>query len=148
MAGHLGNADQWKSFDAAWKALLHSEGITSCHAKDLRHSAKEFKGWSRERRETFEAKANKIIADNLQFGLIAVMRDDDYRQIYKRPANPYKLRQDSKYGLLFRGCLQQIEYAVTQNIFPPAPDLRLDFILEQGHDNTGDVLRLFELAKK
>jgi len=109
---------------------------------------RSLKGWSRERRETFEAKANKIIADNLQFGLIVVMRDDDYRQIYKRPANPYKFRQDSKYGLLFRGCLQQIEYAVTQNIFPPAPDLRLDFILEQGHDNTGDVLRLFELAKK
>jgi hypothetical protein len=147
MGGYLGNEDQWKKFDADWKALLASEGVGGCHAKELIHSAKEFKGWGRQRRDGFLIKAAKVISDALEFGFTAIIRQNDYEEIYKGQPKTFKLREDTMYGILFRGCLLMVELAVTGNRTPP-PDLRLDIVLEQGHKNSGDAIRLFDLAKK
>jgi hypothetical protein len=35
MGGYLGNSNQWEAFNAAWDALLKSEGIKYCHTKHL-----------------------------------------------------------------------------------------------------------------
>jgi hypothetical protein len=147
LGGHLANEQQWKAFDSAWKSLLDSEGVTSCHGKDLRHSAKQFKGWPRQRRDSFVRKSHKIVSETLECGFTAIIRKNDYNSLYKRQPNPHKLREDSMYGVLFRGCLLLVELAVTGNKVPP-PDLRLNFIIEGGNKNSGDVTRLFELAKK
>lgn len=83
MGGYLGKEDQWKAFEVAWKALLNGEGVTVCHADWLMHSAKEFKGWSRDRRTGFLVKAQKAISESLQFGFTAIIRRNDYNELYK-----------------------------------------------------------------
>jgi Protein of unknown function (DUF3800) len=147
MGGYLGNEDQWKKFNSAWKAVLDSEGLTGCHAKALMHSAKEFQGWSRDRRSAFAVKAQEIISESLQFGFTSIIRQNDYNELYKGQPKTFKLREDTIYGILFRGCLLMVELAVTGNQRPP-PDLRLDITLEKGNKNSGDANRLFELAKR
>jgi len=147
MGGYLGNESQWQAFDLAWKSLLASEGITGCHAEQLMHSSKEFQGWSQRRRISFLAKAQKAISEALEFGFTAIIRRNDYKELYKGEQKTFKLREDTMYGILFRGCLLMVEFAVTGNQTPP-PDLRLDIVLEKGHKNSGDVNRLFDLAKK
>ena len=147
MGGYMGNEDQWKAFDAAWKALLSKERIISCHAKPLFHGEAQFRGWPRERREKFRLKVDKIVCETLQFGFTAIIRENDYKQLYKGQPNPRKLREDSQYGLLFRACLHTLESKITGGKVQP-PDFRLDIILEAGHKNSGDVVRLFEVAKK
>jgi hypothetical protein len=147
MGGYLGKEDQWKAFEVAWKALLNGEGVTVCHADWPMHSAKEFKGWSRDRRTGFLVKAQKAISESLQFGFTAIIRRNDYNELYKGQPKTFKLREDTMYGILFRGCLLMVELAVTGNLVPP-PDLRLDIVLEKGHKNSADVNRLFELARR
>jgi Protein of unknown function (DUF3800) len=147
MGGYLGNTEQWDAFNAAWEALLKSEGIQFCHAKDLRHSAKQFKGWSRERREQFILKAYQVRTSHLQLGVTAIIRQNDYETLYKSQPNPRKLRQDTKYGVLFRGCLLVVESAVVR-LQLPTKDLTLNFVMEAGAKNAADAPRLFELAKK
>jgi len=147
MGGHLGNAEQWDAFNPAWEALLKSEGIRSCHAKDLWNRRKQFQGWSIQRRDAFILKAYQIIASTLEFGVTAIVRHDDYNSIYKAQSNPSKLRQDTKYGVLFRACLQIIEGALALHALG-MKDVTLNFVLESGHKNSADAPRLFELAKR
>jgi hypothetical protein len=147
MGGYLGNTEQWDAFNAAWEALIKSEGIQFCHAVDLLHSAEQFKGWSRQRREQFILKAHKVKASHLQLGVTAIIRQNDYDALYKSQPNPRKLRQDTKYGVLFRGCLLVVESAVV-NLQLPTKDLTLNFVMEAGAKNAADAPRLFALAKK
>jgi hypothetical protein len=84
---------------------------------------------------------------HLQLGVTAVIRQNDYENVYKSQRNPRKLRKDTKYGVLFRGCLLVVEGAVVR-LWLPTKDLTLNFVLESGHKNSADVPRLFELPKK
>lgn len=67
--------------------------------------------------------------------------------IYRDQPNPEKVRKDTKYTVLFRGCLLRIESEVVQRE-QPSEDLTLNVVLEEGAKNAGDALRFFELAKK
>jgi hypothetical protein len=147
MGGYLGNNHQWDAFNIAWRTLLGSEGIEFCHAKDLQQGKKQFKDWPVKQRQRFGRDAEAIIEKHLQLGVSSIIRRNDYNFVYKGHRNPNKLREDSKYGVLFRGCLMVVEAAATMNNLP-RKDLKLNFVLEDGHENAGDALRLFELAKR
>jgi hypothetical protein len=147
MGGHLGNTEQWNAFNPAWDELLKSEGIQFCHAKDLRNRKKQFQGWSPQMHDAFILKAYRVIASTLQFGATTIIRQDDYEAIYKTQPNPSRLRKDTKYGVLFRGCLQIMEGAVARSALA-TKDVTLNFVLESGHKNFADAPRLFEVAKK
>ena len=60
--------------------------------------------------------------------------------------NPNRLRKDTKFGVLFRGCLWAILAAVTDNL-EIARQSEVNFVLEAGAKNSGDAARLFQLAK-
>ena len=105
MGGYLGNTDQWDAFDTAWKSLLRAEGIKFSHAKNLKNGTKQFKGWPPARRNALSIKQHELAIQHLQLGFTAIIRENDYRMLYKGQANPGKLRRDSMYGVLFRGCL-------------------------------------------
>jgi Protein of unknown function (DUF3800) len=146
MGGFLANTEQWESFNNEWQSLLKSFGIQSCHAVDLKHHTKQFKGWSVDKRKEFILEANRIIQEQLELGVTTIIRKDDYDSIYKSASNPQKLRKDSKFGVLFRGCLSFIVSVVTTD-FELAKQSTINFILEDGAKNSGDAKRLFELGK-
>lgn len=108
----LETLNNWDAFNPAWEALLKSEGITYCHAKDLKNRKNQFQGWSPQRCDAFIYKAHHIVEQHLEFGATTIIRQDDYDAIYKAHPNPNRLRQDTKYGVLFRGCLHIIEGAI------------------------------------
>jgi hypothetical protein len=146
MGGFLANAAQWESFNNEWQSLLTSFGIPSCHAVELRHRTKQFKGWSVDKRKEFILEANRITEEQLELAVTTIIRKDDYDSIYKSAPNPKKLRKDSKFGVLFRGCLSLIVSAVTTDL-ELAKQSTINFVLEDGAKNSGDAVRLFDLAK-
>jgi len=105
MGGFLANTEQWKRFNKKWFALLKTSGLSYCHGTELAHGTKQFKGWPPSKRKAFQDEANLIILAHLELSVTAVVRKDDYDAIYKAAPNPKKLRKDTKFGLLFRGCL-------------------------------------------
>jgi hypothetical protein len=114
MGGYFGNDHQWDAFNSDWRSLLKSEGVESCHGKYLHYAAKQFKGWERKRRDDFRLKAHRIVDQRLEFGVTAIIRQNDYKDLYKSQPNPRKLRVDSKYVLLLRACLLRVESAIVQ----------------------------------
>lgn len=152
MAGYLGTAEQWGAFDAEWIALLRSAGVGHVHAVDLFKRTRAFKGWSAQQANAFAMQLDGVIARHLQLGFSVIVRDDDYRAIYAGGPKPRRSRLDSKYGVCFRACLAFVPSFVASELRlagegQSAREMTIDFILEEGHRNCGDALRLFELFK-
>ena len=146
MGGFLIRAQKLAAFNEKWHSLLKSSCVQYCHGKELKHRTGQFKGWSLEKRNAFVLEANRIIEKYSEFGFTAIIRKDDYALIYEAAPNPGKLRKDTKFGVLFRGCLWVVLAAVTENL-KLANRSKVNFVLEDGAKNSGDAVRLFKLAK-
>ena len=146
MGGFLGNTEQWERFNDEWRSLLKTSGVSYCHGTELVHGKKQFKDWPFPKRKAFQDEANRIMLGHLELSVTAVIRKDDYDAIYKATPNPSKLRKDTKFGVLFRGCLWAVLGAVTEDL-ERAKQFTVNFVLEDGAKNSADALRLFDLAK-
>ena len=89
----------------------------------------------------------EIVERHLAFGVSAIIRQNDYQLLYRSEANPQRLREDTKYGILFRACLLRIESALAADP-ESAKALSINIVMEDGARNRADASRLFELAKE
>jgi hypothetical protein len=121
MGGYLGNTDQWNAFNSDWQSLLKAEGIEYSHGKDLHHAAKQFQGWPCKRRDGFPLKAHRIVDQHLELGVTAILRQNDYKDLYKGQPNPRKLRKDS----ITTQILYVVSIDVVNAFFPPSGVLLL-----------------------
>lgn len=149
MAGHIAKVGRWQAFDRDWQKMLKREGITHTHAKDIVQGNKEFRGWSTDRREALIQRASKIIRKHTIVGFVASFSNDDYEKHYVAGERTRKFPLDTKYGLCFRLCLQFL-YSRLPEIFPEVPIEKIEIylVLESGHKNAGDALRIFEQFKQ
>src|SRR6185437_3304212 len=70
---------------------------------------------------------------------------DDYKRHYVADDRPKAVQLDSPYGLCFRYCISYIPLLAKQAF--PDRDLQLNFVLESGHKNAGDVVRIYNKIK-
>lgn len=101
MGGYIANSEQWSTFNQDWDKMLSTFGVQFSHAKDLEKGKKQFRGWPRERRKAFVLEADRIVRAHLERGFTAIIRANDYDDIYKNAPNPTLLRKDTKYGCCF-----------------------------------------------
>lgn len=146
LGGWVGRLGQWATFDPLWRKLLKSEQLTHFHSKEFRHGQGEFKGWSAERKNRFVDKAQRVSLKNLEFGFVIALPDATYEQHYVAGDRPRRVQLDSPYGLCFRYMLSMIP-GLAYEAFP-GRKLDINFVLENGHKNAGDVLRIYEKVKK
>jgi hypothetical protein len=79
----------------------------------------------------------------LSYGFAVSLSPKDYRAIYKAQEVPKKIRHDSEYGLCFRMCVHiALQYMATRREEWP-----LTMVLEGGHRNSGDAIRIFDEMK-
>jgi len=152
MAGYVATAEQWGRFEADWTALVRKAGVQNVHAVELFKRTKQFKGWKEEDANALAVELNAVIDRHLQIGFSIIIRGDDYNTIYKTTPHPKRLPKDTKYGVLFRACLAFVpSFIVSQFNEAGQKDTVLqstiNFVLEDGHRNVGDALRLFRLYK-
>jgi hypothetical protein len=151
MAGYIGTQAQWGQFGAAWAAVLRGAGVGHVHAVDLFKRTRQFKGWKAADVNALAVTLDHVIAAHLRLGLSVVVRDDDYKSVY-RAGRQTRQPQDSKYGVCFRASLafapsyiaSELEAAGNSAL---ARETTIDFVLEDGHRNIGDARRLFDLFK-
>lgn len=143
MAGFVGNSRQWRKFQKRVGKLFGRYGVDVFHSVDLRRTDKDFRGWPVDHKLKFLDEFLHIINETLERGVTVFIRDDDYRY-YRNLSWPKGTRRDSKYGLLFRGCLSHMIDVVgnIQNVFEP----RLHVVLERGHTNAQDAVRIYDWA--
>jgi hypothetical protein len=84
------------------------------------------------------------LVDHLYYGFSVSLSPNDYLDIYKAKALPRRKRKDSQYGLCFRvAIIAAIRFMsqVRKNEWP------LTVVLEGGHRNCGDAVRIFNEIK-
>ncbi len=144
MAGFVGNARQWRKFEKRAGRLFKRFRVDVFHTIDVRRTDKDFGGWKVDRKIEFLDEFQHIINDTLESGVASFIRQDDY-QYYCDLNWPKGTRRDSKYGILFRACLSQIIDTVAH--IPLAKEPRLHIVLEDGHKNAEDTVRIYNWSK-
>ena len=141
MAGFVGDKRQWRKFEKRASKLFKSFNVDIFHTIDVRRTDKDFAGWKVDRKIKFLDEFQHIINETLESGVAAFLRDDDYKYYCGLPW-PKKIRRDSKYALLVRACVAQIINTIAkfENVFEP----RLRFVLEDGHSNANDAVRMYD----
>jgi Protein of unknown function (DUF3800) len=144
MAGFVGDARQWRKFEKRAAKLFKRYGVDMFHTIDVRRTDKDFEGWKVDRKIEFLDGFQHIINEILESGVASFIRADDYG--YYCSLNwPKRTRRDSKYALLFRGCLSQIIDTVGH--IPQTREPRLRIVLESGHANAEDAARIYKWAQ-
>jgi hypothetical protein len=148
MAGFLADARQWRKFEKRTTKLFARFRVDIFHTIDVRRTDKDFVGWTVDRKIEFLDEFNHIINETTEMGYAAVLLENDYRYYLSLPWSK-KARKDSRYTLLFRACMADaIDGILTIDRLRHGSEPRLNFVLETGHPNAGDVIRLYEFFRK
>jgi hypothetical protein len=141
MAGFVGNARQWLKFEKRAGRLFGRYRVDIFHTIDVRRGDADFQGWTVDRKLKFLDELQHIANDTLLGGVTSVIRNEDY-EYYSNLSRPTKARHDSKYGIMFRGCMAHVVDVIGE--IPIAHEPRLNIVLEDGHRNAADVSRIYK----
>ena len=83
VAGFIAAPVQWRLFERDLSSLLGEYAVTKFHAKDFRSRKGDFKGWTTGKRARFNSRFLKLADDHLSYGLSAVLRSEQYHNIYR-----------------------------------------------------------------
>jgi hypothetical protein len=147
MAGFIGDSRQWRKFEKRIGKLFYRFRVNVFHTIDVRRSDADFKGWKVDRKIQFLDEFQHVINETLETGVAAFISNEDYA--YYRGLNwPKGSRRDSKYALLFRACLSQtIDSALSVERWRDGKEPGLQVVLEDGHKNSEDAVRVYNWAK-
>jgi Protein of unknown function (DUF3800) len=144
LAGFVGNANDWVDFDREWRKILNKYNITHVHAKHLWHRQGQHKKWSIDQAGDLWSDLIYVVQERKQiFASKTVLLSDDYKHFYLLDGRAPKERLDSKYALCFRSFL----YFYPKNHYEQYPIGGVNFVLEAGHRNAGDAIRVFNEIK-
>jgi Protein of unknown function (DUF3800) len=143
MAGLVGDKRQWAKFEKRVRKLFVRHKVGTFHTVDVRRTKADFKGWKVDRKIEFLDEFQHIINETLLSGVAAFIRREDYAY-YSGLAWPKGTRRDSEYGILFRACLSQTIDTISHLDIADEPKLKI--VLEDGHNNRGDALRIYNWA--
>lgn len=143
VAGFIANTEQWAGYERDLAALMKEYGVKVFHAKDLRQRKGDFKNWPEGKRARFNSRFLKLADDYLACGLAMILHTRDYKNIYRSAIFPRKARPDTGYGLCVRNALlKSILFMADRRA-----DWPLNVVMEMGHKNIGDALRVYEETK-
>jgi hypothetical protein len=141
MAGFVGDKRQWAKFEKRTGKLFARHRVKVFHAVDVRRTKSDFAGWSVDHKIEFLDEFYHVINETLESGVAAFISKADY-DYYCGLNWPKGTRRDSKYGILFRACLSQT--IDTMASIPSSIEPRLRVVLEDGHKNRDDAVRIYD----
>lgn len=149
MAGFVADARQWRKFEKRAGRLFARFRVDVFHTIGVRRTDKDFEDWTVDRKIKFLDEFQHIINETLEHGVAAILREDDYTYYLGLPW-PKKARKDSRYALLFRACMADFIDTVLQTPHwrERAAEPRLHVVVESGHPNAPDLVRLYDGIKE
>ena len=149
MAGMMATAQQWARFAGNANALRHRYGFRNLHMKDFISKQGDFAGWSPEKQVTLIGDLGSIIqAPSLMEGVTYRVDNKEYLSDFIGE-RPKKVALDSAYGFCFRNCMVHLAFEAERRLghHKKWEETKLHFVLESGHKNAGDALRVFNEMK-
>jgi hypothetical protein len=143
MACFLGTARQWELFGRRLRNLQRRDGFSIFHSTEFKSKSGEFSGWSDAKCMTLVNDLTELVRDNLTEGVTMYLERARYLNEYRAPPIPKKMNLDSQYGVCFRACMAHLIGIVTQD----GKRHMLNIVVEDGHPNVGDTIRIFNDMK-
>jgi hypothetical protein len=144
VAGFGATLAQWTGFEKRVRKLFGDFGIARFHAKDFRGTKGDFKGWDLQKKGIFNSRFLQIIDNQLSFAVAGITTPDEYLKHYREKRFPRGVRVDTIYGICFRTALLRATLDFENN----PHDWPLNVVLELGHKNAQDAVRIFQEVKK
>jgi hypothetical protein len=141
MAGYVASEGQWAALDWDWKNLLSAFELESFHAHEFYHRTGPFKHLTKTGQAAFEEAALALLDRSTLFSIAVGLVNKDHNEYRKDPGIKYY--RHSHYGLCFHHCVANTASMMRQH-FNGAP---VAFVLEAGHQNDDDVVRIFNGLK-
>ena len=146
MGGMLASALQWERFQRNFPKLKTKHGFQIFHTKKFKKREGDFRGWTTSQCFALMNDLAPMTASAFTEGVTVTLNNAAYEAEYRLGDKPSKLRLDSKYGLCFRNCLLFFALeGIKRTLRGRYPTLH--FVLESGHKNAGDALRIFNETK-
>jgi hypothetical protein len=143
MAGFLGSRPQWELFGRRLRALQRRDGFNIFHGNEFKGKSGEFSGWPDPKCMKLVEDLTVLVRDHLTEGLTVHLERERYLNEYRAPPVPKKMVLDSQYGVCFRACMRQ----ALEILWRDGKRHRLDVVIEDGHPNVQDCVRIFNDLK-
>jgi hypothetical protein len=130
MAALLAIDGRWTLLETEWRSMLADHGLGSIHCRRLRHEL----GYDDSRLAVVMTDVRAIIRRHVPLSVVAVMRKNDYDEIYK-PTRPLSGAKHSPLGVLYRACMSFFA-GFLEDHKPPGFD-RVQFVYERGPKEGG-----------
>ena len=125
MASLLAIDNRWGNLEAEWRQMLVRHGLAHIHCSQLRHDLAYDDG----RLGSVMGEIEQIILRHVPLSIVAVMRKDDYDDIYK-PTKPVSGSKHSPLGVLYRASMSFFAAFLEQ--YPPQNLDKVNFVYERG----------------
>ena len=145
LGGFFAPALEWADFDREWRKVLVKHDLRFVRAKQLFHRQGPYRKWRDKQFEYLWADLLYVLQEHKGFQISKiVLKDEDYYRSYIGDG-PYSKRErlDTRYGLCVRVALNFLPM-VHHRLKAPGS---VNFVVEAGHKNAGDALRIFNDLK-
>jgi hypothetical protein len=146
MAGYVARLGQWNEFDRAWKKLLKKFDLSYFHSNEMVARVNEYKKWDDHTEIDFCSAAERLCRKYKLSGFTVRIDFADYKTDYCEYLPVKGFRLDTIYGLAFRYIVAYVPGLIIRSL--KRNDLTINFIIEVGHKNFGDTMRVLEDIKK
>lgn len=138
MGGFVATIPQWNDFDRGWRKRLKRAGLDDFHAIEFwGNKSAAARNLSFPMKQEFVRGLWALQSKRLRFGFTTRL-DNSLYDAYNK-ARPNWLHRDSQFGLCFR---MTVGLLVSTSAKYLGEDIRINFLLEQGHKNIGDAARV------
>jgi hypothetical protein len=137
-----GHTYQWQRFETKLRRLQAKYGFKIFHAKDFKARVGEFDGWSDGKCYDLTVELNKAAFGSLAEGVSIAVNREKYEKEYRAVIDK-KLPVDSQLGICFRSLL----IWVTGQVMRIGKRPKLHVVVEDGHVNVNDTVRIFQELK-
>jgi hypothetical protein len=144
VGGFLATVEQWDAYERDLKALLDEYGVKKFHAKELRQTKGNFKGWPRAKKAKFNSRFLQMADQHLACGISTVLPSDAYNRIYRAGALIRNARQESQYGLCVRAALWKALLFMQDR----KANWPLNFVFEDGNGHEAEAAQIFYEEKQ
>lgn len=141
LAGFIGRSLEWADFDREWRKVLVKHDLRFVRAKQLFHRQGPYRGWPQKQLDHLKADLLYVLQEHRSFQVSKiVLRNEDYYRSYVSNG-PYSKRErlDTRYALCVRVALHFLPM-INQAW---RAEGAMNFVIEAGHKNAGDALRVF-----
>lgn len=145
LGGFIATEQGWHAYERDLKSLFKQHKVEYFHAVKLRNRKGPFKHFNVATQAIFIHDFFELVYQHLAYGFAVSLTQKDFLEVYRanKETLPNRFRHDSHYGICFRFCMSAIRTFMKNQ----PHECPVTIVLEGGHKNSGDAVRIFNDAK-